>query len=59
GTKMATPSVKPVLLSRDQIEQLRALQEQERKKSPLGLAPTIHVIARQLMDRALNMPKEA
>lgn len=28
---MATPSVKPVLLSRDQIEQLRALQEQERK----------------------------
>lgn len=55
---MATPSVKPVLLSRDQIEQLRALQEQERK-NPLGLAPTIHVIARQLMDRALNMPKEA
>ncbi|MGM8329474.1 hypothetical protein ACS6F7_16005 [Enterobacter hormaechei subsp. xiangfangensis] len=55
---MATSSVKPVLLSRDQIEQLRALQEQERKKSPLGLAPSIHVIARQIMDRALNIPKE-
>jgi hypothetical protein len=55
---MATPSVKPVLLSRDQIEQLRACRSRS-EKSPLGLAPTIHVIARQLMDRALNMPKEA
>jgi hypothetical protein len=48
---MATPSVKPVLLSRDQIEQLRACRSRS-EKSPLGLAPTIHVIARQLMDRA-------
>ncbi|EOL9201529.1 hypothetical protein ACU4LY_11285 [Enterobacter hormaechei] len=55
---MATPSVKPVLLSRNQVDKLKALQEQERRKSPLGIAPTIHVIARQLMDRALNMPKE-
>lgn len=56
---MATPSVKPVLLSLEQIEKLRTLQENERKKSPLGIAPTIHVIARQLMDRALSTRMEA
>lgn len=44
---MATPSVKPVLLSLEQIEKLRTLQENERKKSPLGIAPTIG-IARQV-----------
>ena len=56
---MATPSVKPVLLSMEQIEKLRTLQENERKKSPLGIAPTIHVIARQLMERALSTEMEA
>ncbi|MCK0051977.1 hypothetical protein MA626_10465 [Salmonella enterica subsp. enterica serovar Kentucky] len=56
---MATPSVKPVLLSRDQVEKLKTLQEQERRKSPLGLAPSIHIIARQIMDRALNIQKES
>ena len=56
---MATPSVKPVLLSMEQIEKLRTLQENERKKSPLGIAHTIHVIARQLMERALSTEMEA
>ena len=56
---MATPSVKPVLLSLEQIEKLRTLQENERKKSPLGIAPPIHVIARLLMDRALSTQMEA
>ncbi|MCS0528937.1 hypothetical protein [Klebsiella grimontii] len=56
---MTTPTVKPVLLSIEQIEKLRALQEKERNKSPLGIAPTIHVIARQLMDNALRTQMEA
>lgn len=47
------PTVKPVLMRVEQIEALRKIQEQERAKSPLGLAPTIHVIARGLMDKAL------
>ncbi|WFL67432.1 hypothetical protein [Pantoea sp. X85] len=45
--------VKPVLLSIEQLEALRKIQEQERAKSVLGVAPTIHVIARGLMDKAL------
>ena len=51
---MSTASLKPVLLSREQITALREIQEQERRKSPLNIAPTIHVIARQLMDNALK-----
>ncbi|MFB5173282.1 MULTISPECIES: hypothetical protein [Erwiniaceae] len=47
------PTVKPVLMRVEQIEALRKIQEQERAKSPLGVAPTIHVIARGLMDKAL------
>lgn len=50
---MSTASLKPVLLSREQITALREIQEQERSKSPLNIASTIHVIARQLMDKAL------
>ncbi|WP_170870412.1 hypothetical protein [Pantoea sp. 1.19] len=46
------PTVKPVLMRVEQIEALRKIQEQERAKSPLGVAPTIHVIARGLMDKA-------
>ena len=47
------PTVKPILMRVEQIEALRKIQEQERAKSPLGVAPTIHVIARGLMDKAL------
>lgn len=50
---MTNPTLKPVLLSREQIAALQAIQAQERSKSPLNVAPTIHVIARQLMDQAL------
>jgi hypothetical protein len=46
--------VKPVLLSRRQIEALQRIQDEERQKSVLGVAPSIHVIARQLMDKALK-----
>jgi len=51
---MGTASLKPVLLNSEQIAALRVIQEQERSKSPLNIAPTIHVIARQLMDNALK-----
>lgn len=50
---MTTSKLKPVLLSASQIEALRQIQERERSNSPLGIAPTIHVIARQLMEKAL------
>ncbi|WNN45456.1 hypothetical protein [Winslowiella toletana] len=50
---MIPTRVKPVLLSIEQLEALRKIQEQERAKSVLGVAPTIHVIARGLMDKAL------
>ncbi|MFC6376725.1 hypothetical protein [Tatumella terrea] len=51
---MSTASLKPVLLNSEQIAALREIQEQERSRSPLNIAPTIHVIARQLMDKALK-----
>lgn len=50
---MIPTRVKPVLLSIEQLEALRKIQEQECAKSVLGVAPTIHVIARGLMDKAL------
>lgn len=54
------PTVKPVLMRVEQIEALRKIQERERAKSPLGVAPTIHVIARGLMDKALaQLDREA
>lgn len=46
-------NMKPVLLSTEQIVILREIQERERKSSPLGLAPSIHAIARELMNKAL------
>ncbi|CAK9884237.1 MAG: hypothetical protein XXXJIFNMEKO3_00619 [Candidatus Erwinia impunctatus] len=47
-------TVKPVLLTSKQMEAIRNIQEEERKRSGLGIAPTIHAIARQLMDKALS-----
>ena len=46
-------SVKPVLISEKQIEAIKKIQEEQRKKSEVGVAPTIHDIARGLMDKAL------
>ncbi|MBM7354494.1 hypothetical protein [Lelliottia amnigena] len=51
---MRNPNVKPVLLTREQIDALHRLQEEERRNSPLGIAPSIHEVARRLMDKALN-----
>jgi hypothetical protein len=47
-------NVKPVLLSNEQMERLRQMQELERQKSPLGIAPSLHDIARGLVDKALE-----
>ncbi|KMV67349.1 hypothetical protein AI29_13795 [bacteria symbiont BFo2 of Frankliniella occidentalis] len=51
---MPASSLKPVLLSKEQVVALQAIQKSEREKSSLNIAPTIHVIARQLMDKALS-----
>jgi len=51
---MNKSTLKPVLLTREQIEALQAIQREERSKSPLNIAPTIHVIARHLMAKALE-----
>ncbi|TGB99897.1 hypothetical protein CRG92_14995 [Escherichia sp. E2586] len=52
GSVMAI-SVKPVLISEKQMEAIKKIQEEQRKKSEVGVAPTIHEIARGLMDKAL------
>lgn len=51
---MRSSNVKPVLLTREQIDALHHLQEEERKNSPLGIAPSIHEVARRLIDKALS-----
>jgi len=51
---MPASSLKPVLLSKEQVAALQTIQKSEREKSSLNIAPTIHVIARQLMDKALS-----
>ncbi|HDG1668297.1 TPA: hypothetical protein PFE31_002554 [Kluyvera ascorbata] len=50
---MSKQSVKPILLSDTQIQAIRAIQEEQRILSGIGVAPTIHEIARALMDKAL------
>lgn len=42
-------SVKPVLISEKQMEAIKKIQEEQRKKSGIGVAPT----ARGLIDKAL------
>ncbi len=44
---MSKQSVKPVLLSEAQIQAIRKIQEQQRQQSGIGVAPTIHEIARE------------
>jgi len=45
-----------VLLTRGQVETLQRIQEKERKRSEFGICPSIHEVARKLMDRALTLP---
>lgn len=51
---MSKQVVKPVLISTAQMEAIREIQESIRKKSGIGVAPSIHEIARGLMDKALE-----
>lgn len=51
---MSKQSVKPVLLSEAQIQAIRKIQEKQRQQSGIGVAPTIHEIARGLVDKALK-----
>lgn len=51
---MSKQSVKPVLISELQMQEIRKIQEQHRRQSGIGVAPTIHEIARGLMDKALQ-----
>ncbi|MCW9488667.1 hypothetical protein [Klebsiella michiganensis] len=50
---MSKQSVKPVLLSEAQIQAIRKIQEKQHQQSGIGVAPTIHEIARGLIDKAL------
>lgn len=52
---MRKPNVKPVLLSDAQLAEIRQIQERERERSALGVAPSIHQIARSLMAKALAL----
>lgn len=51
---MAQSELKPVLLSKAQIDAIKQIQCEEQKKSQLGVAPGINVIARQLIDLGLS-----
>ncbi|WP_369788806.1 hypothetical protein [Rouxiella sp. WC2420] len=51
---MAQSELKPVLLTRTQIDAINQIQCDEQNKSQLGIAPDINVIARQLIDLGLS-----
>ncbi|HFQ7189378.1 MULTISPECIES: hypothetical protein [Klebsiella] len=44
----------PVLLTASQIERLKQIQAQEQKRSFTGHTPTIHAVARQVFELAIN-----
>ncbi len=50
---MAKQKVQVVLLSGEQIQAIREIQEQQRRLSGIGVAPSIHEIARGLVAQAL------
>ncbi|HFJ4332808.1 TPA: hypothetical protein ACGUIF_004835 [Serratia liquefaciens] len=52
---MAKANVKAVLLRNDQVEAMRKLQSEVCEKSGIGAAPSIHAIARGLVDKALSL----
>lgn len=43
-----------VLLTREQVEKLQRLQAMERERSEFGITPSIHEVARKLVDKALT-----
>ncbi|MDU1089445.1 MAG: hypothetical protein E7A42_06775 [Leclercia adecarboxylata] len=48
------PNFKPILLTKEQMEVIKRIQDGERSKSPLNVAPTLNAIARGLMEKILK-----
>ncbi len=48
------PTTQAVLLTQKQVDQIRLLQEMERGRSEFGITPSIHEVARKLVDKALS-----
>ncbi|MCC8368265.1 hypothetical protein J8V57_18860 [Xenorhabdus sp. PB61.4] len=44
---------KAILLTRQQMDALRQIQQDEYSRSELGIKPTLHEVARKLVDKAL------
>ncbi|WP_314139862.1 hypothetical protein [Buttiauxella noackiae] len=53
------PNFKPVLLTKEQMESVRRIQDGYRAKSPLNVAPTLNAIVRGLVDKALTQVEVA
>ena len=51
---MENSKVKPVLLNGEQIQALKNILERERQKSGMGIAPSIHAVARKVFDAGLS-----
>ncbi|HDC4833002.1 hypothetical protein ACWKSU_17690 [Enterobacter cloacae] len=51
---MENSKVKPVLLNGEQIQALKNIQERERQNSGMGIAPSIHAVARKVFDAGLS-----
>ncbi|MEK9221760.1 hypothetical protein TYH27_00275 [Enterobacter mori] len=54
GGIISKVNVKPVLLNGEQIQALKTIQERERQKSGMGIAPSIHAVARKVFDAGLS-----
>lgn len=48
------PNFKPVLLTAEQMEAVKRIQQQARDKSPVSAAPSISAIVRGLVDKGLQ-----
>lgn len=48
------PNFKAIMLTREQVDKIAEIQKSERNKSALGIAPSLHAIARKLMAQALE-----
>ncbi|EFU4617220.1 hypothetical protein KJE01_21540 [Escherichia marmotae] len=51
---MKAKNVRAVLLAREQIDRLERIRNDEAARSAYGIRPTIHEVARKLIDEALN-----
>ncbi|WP_413493053.1 hypothetical protein [Morganella psychrotolerans] len=45
---------KAILLTQKQMDALRKIQQEEHNRSGLGIKPTLHEVARKLVDKALK-----